>query len=131
MKTNGGDKDRMRQINSKANRCLGSGETTNQLTKDFVFFTDNLDNVMKRTTSKAEDLILFTKNKKQITELGGETLNSIIMNCRCSSNVAVDGWWTCYHNSLSPYLQRKVTILPNGVKKFRFGGGACYLQPSG
>ena len=78
----------MRQTNNEARSCHGSGEATNQLTKEgqeknFGFFTDNLETAMTRTRTKgkADDLILFTNSMKQIRELGREALNSILLDC--------------------------------------------------
>ena len=98
---------------------------TEETEEEEAYFTSNLAGVMRKVEQRgeAEDIILFTSNKQRITELGGETLGCLLLDCGCSSNVAGEGWWRSYQASLPAELQKKVKVLPSLGKKFRFGGG--------
>ena len=108
---NPNEEDKEETNKKKDPSCHGSGEATKELTKNCEFFTDNLEKAIKiAKNKKANNLILLANNNKQIRELGEETLNSLLLDCRCSSNVAGDGWWNCYYDSLSPYM--KIFLTP-------------------
>ena len=44
-------------------------------------------------SEEAEDVILYTNNRREITSLGSETLGSALLDCSSSMNVTGKGWW--------------------------------------
>ena len=70
-----------------------------------------------------EDLVLYTgSNKKEICSLGSETLNSLIIDCGCTSNVCGQEWMDGYIGALSNADKALVKEEKGSGKRFRFGG---------
>ena len=114
--------ENLRKFRSMA---LAAAPTDETEAAEDAYFTSNLAGVLRKVEQggAAEDIILYTGNRQSITELGGETLGCLLLDCGCSSNVAGEGWWRSYKASLPAELQKKVQVLPSLGKKFRFGGG--------
>ena len=87
---------------------------------------DSWENLEKANICKSKDnvdVILFTGgNKVDISELGNESRNCIVLDSACSSTVCGKQWLDLYLESLDSVTRKNVKSTP-GKKTFKFGGG--------
>ena len=133
-------------------RCASCDAKTH-LVKDCYDTYENVRARLKAQTIKGQNLIVetqpsdddehqpvfFTQDKivdvliqvetNELKTLGGHTSGYMLMDCRCTGNVAGGAWVDDYVDGLDEEDKKQVVITkcaPSEQKNFRFGGGDIY-----
>ena len=79
-----------------------------ETSEEEVLFMSNFKTGLKRLamSEEAEDVILYTNKRREITSLGSETLGSALLDSGCSMNVTGKGWWNSYRARLPETMRR-------------------------
>ena len=111
--------------NLRKSKDYAAAVAADEVSEEEAYFTNDLKTGLRKMAREkdAEDVILYTNNKKTIAGLGSETQGSALLDCGCSKNVMGEVWWKSYKASLPPAELHKVKEYDSGGRKFRFGGG--------